>query len=880
MQSSRRGRTGTRLGSVSLIRLNSNQPQDVYPQSTAGSPAERPQTAFPDGSRSYAASGLQRAVFGISQFAPRGGHYLQQLICDWNTELNLEIWIEAWRRVAARLDALRQYVRWNSSAELRIHFATEVEIPVSVRAVEPQDRERFLEEYLARDRRAGFDLSDPPLWRLAVFDWGGGKVTTLWTFHHGLLDGRSHAAIWKEVASCYAMLNQGGDPVLPEAKPFREFLDWLENQPAEPGAGYWRQRLEGFHEAFGLPTRAVAKLEIPDDGPPAHEQLEVDPAWTASLRSAADRHGVTLNNLCQAAWALLLARYNDSSEVTFGAVRAGRHWTQEEPNRRVGLFINTIPFRVSIDPLQSAASFLREVFDQQKAARAGEHASLEDIRAWTGIPSNIPLFKTAFMFENSSAAALAEDGQRIALCEKTDLVTLAVYAGKSLTLVLDYLPSRHSAAQIRKALEHLQLLLAGFGSCSPEDRIGAIGMYGESDQKQIFGQWQGQTTPEPADPIHRVLEARAVKTLDAPAVEWLNQSLSYSALHARANQLARRMLEIAVPGDRVMVVLDRHFDQIISWLALLKAGLIYVPIDPSTPRDRLAFLLEDIRPVLILTHEVLLPLFPREPALCMVLDSPEEHLQRGKLEVDPLDTDPTPEAAISLLYTSGSTGVPKAAINCMGGLSNFAAELRRSFDFGPADRVLQSSATSFDGSIFDFVAALQSGATLVLVPPDQLLPGPRLSQALTDLRISVVLLTPTTLRATPPPAGTVARWVLPAGETLHADLVLRWAPGRRLVNVCGPTECSVWYTAEECQPDGFEPTIGRPVLNCRVYILDANKRPVPVGVPGELYLGGAGVGGGYWNGSEPDCRTPSSGSLCQSFRRPDVPDGRPRPVAG
>ena len=290
------------------------------------------------------------------------------------------------------------------------------------------------------------------------------------------------------------------------------------------------------------------------------------------------------------------------------------------------------------------------------------------------------------------------------------------------------------------------------------------------------------------------------------------------------------------------VVLDRALEQPVVWLAALKAGLVYAPVDPVNPHERLEFIFDDLQPAVLLTQQALQPHLPAGKLRVLCVDAPDERVTQAELDAGHLSVEPSADAPANLLYTSGSTGLPKAAINSRRGLENFARELTRTFDFGPDDRVLQSSSTSFDASLFDFVAALQCGATLVLVPAEQLRPGASLTKMLVEQRISVTLLTPTVMRSSPVPAAPAVRVLISAGETLTADLLQRWSPGRRVFNVCGPTECSIWFNCEESFSDGNRPTIGRLVTNCRGYVLDENRQPVPVGVPGEICVAGIQVG--------------------------------------
>ena len=843
--------------------------------------------------RRWNLTSMQWATLARSLIAPESGCYIQQLVCDWSSPADLDRWREVWAIIGSRHQALRACFEWQANQELGQRFANSVEVAAQLEIVgidgssEPAEaRAGVLDNFLALDRRRGFQLHRPPLWRMTVFHWGSAASTTVWTFHHALLDGRSHLRVWREACTLYRTLAAGmtvGPPPPPE-HPFTEFLDWLtaESSNPAPGRTYWVERLAGFQKAVELPSLAVALDFGIDTDPATAESRTLGAKTTTLLQNTATRFGVTLNNLVQGVWALALGRYEGVEDVVFGTTRSCRHWTKVSPEGRIGLFINTVPFRVDVSPSKQVGPWLRELRSQQLALRTAEFTSAQQIRTWCGMETSLALMRTALVFEKIHPEDPDSDGPTNSrLIEKTDVLTLAVNAGQDLTLTIDFAPSLHPRRQIIQVLNHLELLLHSLITAVNSQTLGSLPMLTATDRHSVLEEWQGRTETD-FQPVHRVIEAQVARTPRAPAVEFQETILSYEMVNERANRLARRLLDLTDPGDRVCVILDRCLDQVVAWLALLKSGRIYAPIDPSNAAERLHFYLQDLQPAVILTHHGLRPLIPDHGAVLLTLDDPKEQGRQACLDGANLHLEMPPETPVNLLYTSGSTGVPKAVLNGLGGLSNFAAELRRTFDISPDDRVLLSSATSFDASLFDLVASLQSGATLVLVPLEYFGLGGELHRILTENRITVTLLTPSAMRSTPVPSSHL-RLVVSAGEPLAADLAAQWFAGRRLFNVCGPTECSVWTHCEEVVGSNYRPTIGRLIPNCRGYILDESLQPVAIGVPGELYLSGVGVGLGYWNRPEltrerflPDPFMP--GSPHRMFRTGDrvrwLPDGR------
>ncbi len=817
--------------------------------------------------RTWNLTPMQWATVARTAIAPEGGFYIQQWITEWPGGLEREAWRRSWELVAERHDALRASFDWRGDQQLIQYFAGPEEIRASIEiaeirgaAADSTSGSRELDAFLIRDRTRGFDFQRPPLWWLTLIHWSSGVTTCVWTFHHALLDGRSHARVWNEACRLHHALRAGSEPhpesTLPVARRFSEFVEWLSAWPGESEIAiqYWRNRLAGFSEAVDLPTLSTELDSGSDSGPPTALTRVLSEETMTRLKSGAERFGVSLNTLVQGAWILALARYNGVDDVVIGTTRACRHWTSETPSERVGLFINTVPFRGNAAPDRTVGSFLRDLREQQLALRAGEFASADQIRSWCNLASSSALLRTVLMFENQESATPVPGSPLTGrLIEKTDVLTLAAVAGRELALTFDFSPHRHSSEQIERTLLHLEQLLIHLADASETARLGSVEMLLQEERRLLLDTWQGTPITDPgfARPLTKVLEDLAARHPDAPAVEFDGRSWSYAELHQRANRLARHLAASVPAGSRVAVFLDQSIDQISAWLAILKAGLVYAPIDPATPAERLGFFLSDLDPALVLTHQALRPQIPAEsiPTSILILDDPAQAQALASAEASSPAASIVPSSPTSLLYTSGSTGIPKAAINSAGGLDNFAAELRRSFDIGPGDRVLQSSSTSFDASIFDFTSALQSGATLVLVPHSRLRAGPALQQVIEQQRITVTLLTPSVMRSTPTPSGTL-RIVISAGEVLSQDLATRWGANRRLFNVCGPTECSLWTHCEEVKPSADQPTIGRLLPNCRGYVLDASGEPAPVGVPGELYLGGAAVGLGYWNRPE------------------------------
>ena len=857
-------------------------------------------------SDSTALTPLQQACIMRSLLSPAGGHYIQQMVCEWAEPLQISAWKQAWDFVAGRHDALRASFRCHLNDGLTQHFADAVTVSLNVMSGPSPEvsRDQIVSDFLTTDRVRGFNLDSAPLWRLTVFPWANGEATTVWSFHHSLLDGRSRTLVWQEVNAVYRALLAGTAPVLPPARSFREFTAWLQTAPVEKAAAYWRERLQGIQTAAVLPSLSLVQDYANGDAQPAMETLTLTPAATICLRKAAQRHGVTLNNLVQGVWALVLSQSQAVEEIIFGAVRSGRHWTDEDPDGRVGMFINTIPFRVNTSPSQPVGVWLQGLRAQQLAARAGEHASVEQIRHWCGLSGSTVLFRSLLVFENRDPCELLTNvRQRVRFFEKADLPTLAANAGTTLVLNLKYSPRWHSPVQARAVLEQIRAILETLASASGNQPLRQLSIRLPTECRQFFDEWQGRSTLRqemlfqpalevqgnpaqsvqekpllteaerhqilvewnrterdyPRDKcIHQLFEEQVERTPDAVAVVFEEDSLTYRELNIRANQLANHLRVLGVgPSTLAGLRVERSIEMIIALLGILKAGGAYWALEENLPEDRIRLMLAEAQPrVLIVRRKSV-----KHLSTLVGKDTPAGAVRIAAIE-DLLESSPKELIASAppnqagdpayVCYTSGSTGRPKGVVVPHRGV----VRLVRGADyvsFSADETLLHLSPLSFDASTFEIWGALLNGGRVVLMPP-----GP---PALAEIGGAIRRHGVTTLWLT---AGLFhlmvderlddlkpLRQLLAGGDALSPERVrkaFRALPDCRIINGYGPTENTTFtccHTVEDEQALTPRVPIGRPIANTQVYVLDSHQQPVPVGVTGELYAGGDGVACGY-----------------------------------
>ena len=813
--------------------------------------------------------------------------------------------MRAWNFVADRHDALRACFQWHNDDEFTQQFADTITVPLKAKRDIPTDadRDQLVSDFLNADRTCKFNLASAPLWRLTVFLWNNREATTVWTFHHSLLDGRSHTLVWQEVDAVYRCLLAQTVPELPPARSFREFASWLKAASTEPAAAYWRKRLHGFQTSITQPSLSSEEDSGSDKSPPAMETLTLTAAAASQLHEAALRHGVTLNNLVQAAWALVLSQGQEEEEIVFGVVRSGRHWTDEDPDSRIGMFINTIPFRVDTSHSQPVGVWLQSLRTQQLDARVGEHASAEQIRRWCGLPSSTALFRTLLMFENrDSSALLTNTTQRVRLIEKTDLLALAVFSGTALVLNLNYSPLRLSPVQARTVLEKIHTILEALAAASNDLLVGQLPTRLPADCRRIIDEWQGRSKAQsdqfnrvldgqgdsaqcaaetpllteaerhqilvewnatereyPLDKcVHELFEEQVVKTPEAIAVVFESQSLTYRELNQRANQLAHYLRKQGVgPESLVGLFLERSLEMVIAIYGVMKSGGAYIPIDPAYPSERITIMLANAKPAVILTQEKLKVALPASSATLICLDSAWEQLK--------LQNDSNPEinvcagSLIYVIYTSGSTGQPKGAMNTHQGVCNRMLWMQEAYVLTSNDSVLQKTPYSFDVSVWEFMWPLLNGARLIVARPNGHRDTQYLLETINRFQITTIHFVPSMLRLFLQEINAdyckSLRRVICSGEALTLDcqqMFFEHLPGTKLYNLYGPTEAAVDVTHWTCRPDCNlnNIPIGRPISNIQIYLLNEAHEPIPVGNVGELYIGGIGVARGYLNQPE------------------------------
>jgi amino acid adenylation domain-containing protein len=617
---------------------------------------------------------------------------------------------------------------------------------------------------------------------------------------------------------------------------------------------YWKQQL----------ADAPPLLELPTDRPrPAiqtfqgkTERFELDRKLTQELKALSQQSGCTLFMTLLAAFGVVLSRYSGQTDIVIGSAIANRN--RREIEGLIGFFVNTLALRLDLSEKPSFATFLKQV--QTVTQDAYEHQDLpfemlvEELQLERKLDRN-PLVQVGFILQNAANEAWKLPGLTIEEMSweldsaRLDLEVHLSEVNDGLTGLCCYNIDLFDGSMIARLLEHFQNLLRAI-IVNPQESVSLLPLLSKQEQKQLLVDWNQTQADYPKDTcIHQLFEAQVERTPDAIAVVFEEQSLTYTELNHRANQLAYYLRTLGVGAEVLVgISLERSLEMIIGLLAILKAGGAYLPLAPDYPIERLQFMLEDSQVSFLITQRSLLAVLPPSQANVICLDEIEE--QVSQYPQDNLQSELTSSNLANVIYTSGSTGKPKGVMVEHRGLVNLASSQIQSFAVNHNSRVLQFASFSFDACISEILMTFGSGATLYLAQKDALLPGQPLIERLVKNGITHVTLPPSALVVLPKESLPNLQTLIVAGEACPLNLVKQWSVRRNFFNAYGPTEASVCASIGECHQNDLKVTIGKAIANVQIYILDSHLQPVPVGVSGELYIGGVGVARGYLNRPE------------------------------
>ncbi len=714
-----------------------------------------------------------------------------------------------------------------------------------------QEREAEAQRLTNEEVQKPFDLSRGPLFRVQLVRLAEEEYLLMSTMHHIVSDGWSLGVLGEELSVLYEAYKTGKTSPLPELPiQYADFAvwqrEWLQGEVLEKQLDYWREQLGGDLPELELPTDRERPARQSYRG--RSETLEFDPEVVHRLKEIGRETGATLFMTLLSVFNVLLWRYSGQDDLLVGTPIANRN--RAETENLIGFFVNTLVLRTKINGARSFRELLEQV--RETTLRAYEYQDVPFEKLVEELQPERSLSRQA-LFQVMFALTDLQDMNLVGLdwnwrpteirTVKFDMTLTTVmgdedYVGGSFIYNIDLF----DAATIKRMVRHFELLLKSVAA-DPDQLISELPL--PEAARQQLAEWNDTKREYPAGCLHDLFETQVARTPDAVALVFNEERLTYQELNRRANQLAHQLRSLGVgPEVLVGILLERSVEMIVGILGVLKAGGAFVPIDPSYPQERIEFMLADAGLSILLTQQSLRKTLTPKQLIC--LDSDWSTI--AKLPDEDLPAATTPDNLAYAIYTSGSTGQPKGVLIQHRGVSNLAFAQRDAFGVSAESRVLQFASISFDAAVSEIFKALLTGATLCLAKPESLMPVDPLLQLLRTQQITTVTLPPSVWAVLPSDKLPSLQTAISAGEACSPHLVASWGrDGRRFLNAYGPTEVTVCATISNALEGDGRPPIGRAIANAQVHVLDANLRPVPIGVVGELYVGGAGLARGYLN---------------------------------
>ena len=797
----------------------------------------------------------QQRIWFLDQLYPGLVAYNSSIAIRFSGSLDARALEGSWNEVLRRHDVLRTVIKtFQGAPAQQIVPYQPVRLARKEVGMSGAGRKEAAYRLVVEEARVPFDLRVGPLYRATLLDAGEQEHILILIFHHIVFDGWSTGILLRELVAGYEAALRGESAGLPELPiQYADFAVWQRTQLT--GAQLHRQVELWSRKLEGLAGGSLLSLDRPRPAEPTFHGariVEFFPKELANaLRAIAHAEGSTLFMLMLAAFKVLLARCSGQTDIVVGTAMANRE--RSELEGLIGFFANSLALRTDLsgDPL------FRDLLGKVREATLSAYDSqevpfeklVEELNPERHLNRN-PFFDISFTFQNFSVPAPNIPGVTVELMRvdngtaKLDLSVFTMETDGGLQVAFEYSLDLFEAETPRRLLHQYRTLLEGIAA-DPARRIADLPLQTAAERLRVLTEFAGEEVEDKRrECVHDLIRNRGMSSPDSAALEMAGTTMTYRELDERATALARQLRAEGVKrGDVVGICLEAGFGRIVAVLGVMNAGAAYLPLDPHYPPERLAFIAEDSDVRLILTDG--LGRFPGR-----------KELAPGDISAGTFSSSP-PLPAVSLddpaymIYTSGSTGRPKGVKITHQGLSNLAATAGAAFGISSRSRVVQMASFSFDTSVIEIFPALSAGATLCLGSREQLLPGPDLHRFLGKQRISCMILAPSLLRLLPDAPLPHLAVIVCGGEVCTADLVNRWAPGRRFFNAYGPTETTVCATFAECQASmSAAPHIGRPLPNVRIYILEPNGEPAPAGLPGELCIGGIGVAQGYWKRPE------------------------------
>jgi len=708
-----------------------------------------------------------------------------------------------------------------------------------------------------------FKLTELPLLRCSLYKIADEDYILFVLMHHIISDGWSISVILNEFINIYLSLLNGKIPQVKELDiQFSDYAHWekeiFESDRFSEMISYWKAQLDGISPLLELPYDKIKPAVQSNNG--KQQKFKIEKELVQGLNELSRKSNATLFMTLLSVFQVLLSKYSNMNDIVVGTPIAGR--INQQIEKLVGFFINNLAIRTDINDHSTFSDILENV--RETTLKAYEHQLLpfdklvDEIKPARDM-SHQPIFQVMFVFQN-----LPEIKGNLTEVEVSPLNLASNLTNYDLTLtmvendeyvegIFDYNSDLFYNSTIQRIVEHFLLIISSVCS-SPDDEIREIMLISEDEKNKIYNDWNNDITLNNGLNVAKKFEESVSHHSELPAVVFDDTkekkiSYSYSELNSRSNNLANIILSMGVKAeDRIAICMERHSDIIISVFGILKTGCTFLPIDPNLPQDRINYMIEQSECKYVIVRNSSSDKF-KESEINEI--NIEQNVQFESLSSNNPGINIHSEQLAYLIFTSGSTGIPKGVMLHHGGLVNLANEQKDKFKISSSDRILQFSSASFDASVWEIVMALLNGASLYLTTQDVISDGHSLSKFIEHNQISVATLPPSVLAVIPENSMPNLKTLISAGESISSELVNKWSKDRTYFNAYGPTEttvCSSMLNPQKVYEKG--PSIGKPINNFEMYILDHGLQPVGVGIPGELVIGGIGLARGYINNPE------------------------------
>lgn len=800
----------------------------------------------------YPIAPQQWGILFQSLLGGKTGVYLEQFTCTIEGRLDPAAFQRAWNSVIHRHSSLRTSFDWESKRLQLVWRDVEAGFVCQDWSAKPPAAQAFdLDAYLSADRALGFDLHTAPLMRLSLLRLSDARYQFVWTYPHVLLDGWSVGLIIRDVLTCYKAFSSGIMCALPHPPQFRDYINWLQTRPLADAEQYWRQRMHGFEQRtlFDAPS-ASSENEC------AETVLGLTAEKWASLQMFAREKRLTVNTLVQGAWGLALRVFTGADDLLFGSSSSGRPAELPHVEEIVGMFVNTLPVRITVPPHERVSNWLKSIQDQQLRTRTFEYVSLADIQRWTGLATGVPSFETIVVFENyprMSGGAGQGSGLKLMTgkwIERSNFVlTLVVDPQPVLRFTLRYQRSRIADAAAARYLRTLIAVLEAMVA-NPDAEVRRISWLPDAERHLLLHSWSHGPRRSQYASLLESFEQKVNAAPDAIALDNEEHQISYALLNAAAGQLACILRSRgSKPDAPIAVCLERSPDFIVSICAVLKAGAAYLPLDIANPPVRLQWEITRAQVDICITTEAYRDLVSDAGVNIVCLDSPDIFFD---VAPEAAHAPVHPDTLAYVMFTSGSAGTPKAVAVTHRGVVRLVKDAGYC-RLDSTQILLAAAPTSFDASTFEIWGALLNGGRLILLPAGLPSAG-ALAEVLTLHCVSLLWLSAGLFQVVAEDATESLRHVrqlLAGGDVVPPNaarrVLERW-PLCSLIDGYGPTETTTFACCHGIELDDLSGPIpiGRPITNTDAYVLSEEQEPAPVGVSGELYIGGGGLARGYW----------------------------------